>query len=100
MSKSIELLNIYCLYDSVSQEQMPIFQMSSESVAVRNIVKMNLKGTIEFPDDLHLVKLGYIKLDDDIRNYTLVSDYKDLGSVTALTDKFKDINGVKLNERS
>lgn len=84
MNKTV---NIYALYDTMTKEFMPVFQMHNNETAIRNIVHAHIKGNIEFPDDIHLIKLGELQIIEG-NDANLVNGILDLGSISSLAEKF------------
>lgn len=78
-------IGIYALYDTMTKEFMPVFQMHNNETAIRNIVNAHIKGNIEFPDDVHLIKLGELQIIEG-NDANLVNALLDLGSISSLAE--------------
>lgn len=87
-------LGIYCLYDKMTKEYMPVFQMHNNDSAIRNIIHAHLKGNVEFPDDVHLIKLGELQIIEG-NDVSLVNGNIDLGSISSLAEKFGNETRLK-----
>lgn len=90
-------LGIYCLYDKMTKEFMPVFQMHNNDSAIRNILHAHIKGNIEFPDDLHLFKLGELQIIEG-NDATLVNGTVDLGSISSLAEFYNKKSVIKDSE--
>lgn len=78
-------VSIYALYDTMTKEFMPVFQMHNNDTAIRNVVSAHIKGNIEFPDDIHLIKLGELQIIEG-NDANLVNAVIDLGSISSLAE--------------
>lgn len=86
MNKTV---NIYALYDKMTKELMPIFQMHNDETAIRNVVTAHIKGNIEFPDDIHLYRIGQLDVIEG-NDSNLTNNYFDFGSISQLAERYKD----------
>lgn len=75
---------IYALYDTVAYSYMPVVEFPNDESAVRGVYEAHKLGKVSFPDDIKLVRLGWLE------NETLVSDLKNLGFLNELADKIVD----------
>lgn len=82
-------VSIFALYDRMIKEFMPLFQMHNVDTAIRNVVTAHIKGNVEFPDDIHLIKLGELTIIEG-NDTNLTNCYLDLGSISSLAERYKD----------